>query len=494
MNHEPPESLDPHDWEAFKRIGHQMIDDMFDLMKNSRDRTAWQSVPDSIHQALDQPIPYSGSPIQDVYQDFRDNVLPYPTGNHHPRFFGWVMGNGTATGAMADFLISAMNCHVAGYDQAATIVENKVLQWLAQLVGFPVSASGLLVSGGTMANINALQVARNEMAGFDVRNEGIQGNHHPRLAVYGSSETHSWVLKACELMGLGRNAFRSVRVDANYQIDLQQCRQMILQDQDAGMKAFCLIGNAGTVNTAAIDDLVALRQIANEFGVWFHVDGAFGSMAAWSQEFRHLVAAQAEADSLAFDLHKWGYMPYEVACVLVKNPNAHTETFAYSPAYLASSKRGISVDNTRFADRGIQLSRSFRALKVWMSLKEQGVDRIGRVIQQNIKQAQLLERIVNNSNQLQLLAPVSLNIVCFRYFKENLEVTRLNEINQEILLRIQESGFAVPSQTFLAGNFAIRICITNHRSIDEDFHQLAEMVIRLGDELLSNLATPSARF
>lgn len=481
------ETLDPENWDEIRKIGHQMIDDMMDHMQTVRERPVWQPVPNEVRQALAEPVPFEGSPLNDVYTSFQQNILPYPTGNAHPRFFGWVMGNGTATGALADFLASAMNCQVAGFDQAAALIENRVLDWLTELMGYPSDASGLLVSGGTMANINGVLVARNEMAGFDVRAQGIQDSDSPRLTIYGSSETHGWIINACEVMGLGREAFRQVPVNSEFQIDVAACQKMIEEDLKQGFKPICIIGNVGTVNTGAIDDLQAIRDVADQFGIWFHVDGAFGSMVAWSAKSKHRVEAQSCSDSIAFDLHKWGYMPYEAACVLVRKPASHNSTFAYTPSYLTSSTRGISVDATRFADRGLQLSRSFRALKIWMSMKTQGVDKIGRIIDQNIQQACYLKELVEENERLELLAPVSLNIICFRYVSNELNESQLDEVNQEILLRIQESGLAVPSQTVIDGKFAIRVCITNHRSRRDDFVQLADAVVRHGDTITAPL-------
>ena len=478
-------SLDPDDWNAVKAVGHRMIDDMLDYQQQARARGAWRSVPDAVKKKLDESVPRQGAALDAVYDTFLENILPYPTGNTHPRFWGWVMGTGTTTGTLAELLTAAMNAHVAGYDQSAALVERQVLGWLKTLMGFPAGASGVLVSGGTAANLNGLLAARQAMAGFDVREEGLYGG--PPLTVYGSSETHSWVTKACETMGLGRRAFRKVPVDADYRIDVEACRAMMLDDRAKGMRPFALVGNAGTVNTGAVDDLAALRALADEMGVWFHVDGAFGALVAWT-ESRALVKGQELADSLAFDLHKWGYIPYEVGVILTRDGQAQLSAFqppgsGASPAYLLSASSGASADTTYFADRGLQLSRSFRALKVWMSFKEQGTDRIAGAIQENIDQARYLGALVAGNEELQLLAPVLMNTVCFRYRRAGLDEAALDALNREILVQLQLRGIAVPSQTVLNGLFAIRVCITNHRSTRADFEALAEAVVALGREL-----------
>ena len=478
-------SLDPEDWDQARTLGRAMVDDMMTWLETVRERPVWRSVPADTLERLAEPVPRAGQPLEEVYETFKRDVLAYPTGNIHPRFWGWVMGNGTTTGMLADMLAAGMNPHLAGYDQSAAVIERQVVDWMKDLMGFPAEASGLLVSGGTAANLNGLTAARVAKAGFDVREEGLHAG--PPLTVYASSETHSWILKACETMGMGRRAFRAAPVDADYRIDLAACREMIEADIAAGKRPFAIIGNAGTVNTGAVDDLRALRALADEFGLWLHIDGAFGALAAWSDRDRNLVAGQELADSLAFDLHKWGYLPYEVGVVLTRDPGAQLAAYrpasAGGPAYLRSSQGGISVDTTYFADRGSQLSRGFRALKVWMSMKELGADRLGAAIQTNIDQARRLGDLVDAHPDLERLAPVSMNIVCFRYAPASLTGRDLNRLNQEILIALQERGIAVPSQTVLNGHFALRVCITNHRSRDEDFDLLVEAVVKIGAEL-----------
>lgn len=477
-------NLDPLDWDADRAVAHRMVDDMFDFLRTVRDRPIWKPVPDDVRASLNEAIPREGTSLDEVYDEFRSRVLPYPTGNIHPRFFGWVMGNGTVTGMMAEMLMAGMNAHGAGFDQSAMIVESQVIEWLAELVGFPADSSGLLVSGGTMANLNAFAVARNEMAGFALRDDGLLAEGAPRFTCYGGSETHSWIYKACELMGMGRQAFRSVPVDGEYRVDVAAMRARIEADIAAGERPFCVIGTVGTVNTAAIDDVAALRALADEFDCWLHIDGAFGSLAAWSEDHRNLVAAQSTADSIAFDLHKWGYMPYEIGCVLTRRGDAQENTYGTTASYLTPSLRGPAVRNTHFADRGIQLSRSFRALKAWMSMKQQGTDRIGAVIGQNIEQARYLSEKVDAHPELERLAPTSLNIVCYRFIADGLDGSALDSLNQEVLVRIQESGFAIPSQTVLQGRFAIRVNITNHRTILADLDQLLDETLRHGHDYL----------
>ena len=483
----PQETLDPEDWEKTRALGRQMVDDMIEYIKTVRERPAWRTVPPESRAAISGETPRQGSALEDVYATFRDHILPYPTGNLHPGFMGWVMGNGTVTAMLADMLASGMNPHLAGYDQSASLVEKQVIAWLADLVEFPQDASGLLVSGGTMANINGLTAARIKKAGFDLREDGLQAPGAPRLRVYGGQETHSWIYKACELMGMGRSAFRAIAVNEAYQIDVDACRRQIEADIAAGDRPFCIIGTVGTVNTGAVDDIAGLRALADEFDLWLHIDGAFGSLAAWNDETKPIVAAQSSADSIAFDLHKWAYLPYDVGCVLTRDAAAQEQAFGTKASYLAPMQRGLAVDNTYFADRGVQLSRSFRALKVWMSLKEQGSEKIGRIIKRNVAQARYLAEIVEAAPDLEVLAPVALNIACFRFHRDGLDETRLNAVNMEILLRIQESGVAAPSQTILGGKFAIRACITNFRTRNDDLDHLVNETRRHGTEILAEM-------
>jgi glutamate/tyrosine decarboxylase-like PLP-dependent enzyme len=306
------------------------------------------------------------------------------------------------------------------------------------------------------------------------------------MALYASDEVHSSVHKAVELLGLGRNALRLIPVNNLFQIDLQALKAAIAQDRQDGHLPFCIVGTAGTTNTGAIDDLNALADICQQENLWFHIDGAFGAWAALVPSARHLVAGMELADSLALDLHKWMYMPYEIGCILVQREDDHRKTFSLTPAYLAhgEGKRGLTgIDLPWFSDYGFQLSRGFRALKAWMSLKEHGARKYGLLIQQNIDQARYLAELIDAAPELELAAPITLNAVCFRYTSAGLDNAALDELNKQIEIELQERGIAVPSVTTIRGKRVLHVVITNHRSRREDFDVLVREVIRIGKEL-----------
>jgi len=472
-------SLDPAseaEWAELRALGHRMLDEMFDHINGIGELPTWRKPPASTKAEFAAAgVPRLGGSAEAVYEEFVRDVLPYGIGNAHPRFWGWVMGGGTPVGMLAEMLAAGMNPNVGGFDDSATMVEEQVLRWLAELMGMPPGTSGLLTSGGSMANLLGLAVGRYARSGFDVREKGMQGG--PMLRVYCSTETHSWLKKAVELMGMGRASLCTVGVDDGFRMRMDELADAVAGDRARGYLPLCVVGSAGTVNTGATDDLSAIADVCGAEGMWFHVDGAFGALAYLSERLRPALSGMERADSLAFDLHKWGYVPYDVGCVLVRGAELHRTAFATDASYLTSLERGPVAGGIRFAERTPELSRAFRALKVWMSLKTLGVDALTEQIEKNVEQAAYLARLVEASPVLELAADVPLNLVCFRYRGAS------DAENKEILMRVQESGIAVPSGTVVGGRFALRVANTNHRSRREDFELLVETVERTGREV-----------
>ncbi len=477
-----PESLDPADWNALRALAHRALDDSFDYLQTVRDRPVWQPVPDAVVTRLKESAPRQPLGAEAAYQDFRDLVLPYPVGNIHPRFWAWFMGNGTPFAAVADFLAAIVNPNLGGGNHVANHVEAQVVQWCREIVGFPAESSGLLVSGGSMANFVGLTVARNSLDGLDIRHAGVRGLPQPLLA-YASVEVHSCVQKSIEALGLGAQALRKVPVNAAYEIDVAALARMIAEDRAAGARPFCVIGNAATINTGATDDLAALADLCERERLWFHVDGAIGALLALAPRHRHLVRGMERADSVTLDLHKWLHMPFEAACAIVRDRKAHRDAFALTPEYLEKTTRGLASGSLWFSEYGLQLSRGFKALKIWMSVKEHGLDRFGRLIDRNIDQARELEQLVRSTEDFEMLAPVATNTVCFRWNPGGWSDERLNEFNAELLIRLHESGVAAPSYTTLQGRYCLRAAIVNHRTRSEDFPVMMRELVRIAREL-----------
>lgn len=460
-------TLDPKDWPQFRASAHAMLDASIDKLEAAKEGRVWTPLPDEQISIIESDLPLDGTSPQEM-QSLLEGFLPYGVGNTHPRFFGWVHGAGAPSGIMSEIAAGGMNINAGGRNHIAPVVEREVIRWSAEIMGMPAGTSGLIVSGTSIATIIALKVAR-DMA--------RKNKDHGTLIGYTSAQSHSCIERAFDLLGLGTENLRKIPCNGAFEIDLTALDSEVKEDRDAGLTPFLIIGTAGAVNMGAVDDLDGMADLAAREKIWFHIDGAFGAAAILSKKIQPRLTGLARADSLAFDFHKWLQVNYDTGCVLIKNEDAHRGSFSDRPAYLRSAERGLAGGAFWAVDYGPELSRGFRALKVWAHLKEHGVKALAAVIDRNIEQAQHLKQLIDAAPVLEMLAPVPLNICCFRYVPSDSDSDKLNE---EVVLQLQEQGIAVPSTTIIDGKLAIRANLTNHRTRTEDLEILVENVVRIG--------------
>ena len=467
--------LDPVDWASDRAQAHRMLDDMLDHLQGLRDGPVWRPMDDQARGAFRSGLPWAGQGIAATHDDFMRQVLPYAVGNSHPRFMGWVHGGGNLAGMLAEMLAAGLNANLGGRDHAPIEVERQVARWMAELFGFPAGASGLFVTGTSMANLIAVLAARAATLGADCRVDGV-GEAGAGLTAYASEAAHGCIAKALDITGLGSGALRKIATLPDGGIDPHALAEAVAADRAAGLDPFLIVGTAGTVDTGAVDDLTALADIAARERLWLHVDGAFGALAALAPELKPLLAGIERADSIAFDFHKWGQAPYDAGFVLVRDAKRHKAAFASAAPYLERRPRGLAAGEPWPCDFGPDLSRGFRALKVWFAFKAYGASAMGEAIAATCRAARTLGARIDAERDLERLAPVTLNIVCFR-FKGS------DALNAEIVVRLQEAGLFAPSTTTLGGRLCIRAALVNHRTTVEDALALADEVLRLGSAL-----------
>jgi glutamate/tyrosine decarboxylase-like PLP-dependent enzyme len=410
-----------------------------------------------------------------VHNRFLNDILPYATGNTHPGFMGWVHGGGTPVGILAEMLAASLNANLGGRDHIPIEVERQIVLWMRTIFGFPESATGLFVTGASMANLIGVLIARDVALGFDVRSAGVAASSR-RLTAYASADVHTCIARAMDYSGIGSDALRLIPARPGLGMNLAALEKAIQADRRAGFTPFLLVGTAGTVDTGAIDDLTALADLSRREHLWFHVDGACGALAVLAPDLAPRLDGIERADSLAFDFHKWGQVPYDAGFILVRDGLLHRKAFATSAAYLRREERGLAGGSIWPCDLGPDLSRGFRALKAWFTLQVYGVDALGRVISRTCELARYLERRVKETPELELAAPVQLNIVCFRYRAGD----DTHRVNARIVADLHEAGDVAPSTTVIDGRLAIRAAIVNHRTSQAEIDTLVEKTIAAG--------------
>ncbi len=471
--------LDPDDWSGLRALGHRMLDDMIDRLESQQGGTklpVWRPMAPEDRAALREPLPRGPTDPQALYARFQDRIVPFALGNTHPRFMGWVHGGGTGIGMLAELLAAGLNANLGGRDHAAIEIERSVIGWAAEMVGMPETSSGLLVTGSSMANMIAVLTARRAAAGASVRAEGVGGRG---LVGYAGASAHGCLPRAFDMAGLGTDALRSIAVDGAWRMDVAALAEAVARDRAAGNTPFIVAATAGAVDTGAIDDLAAIADFCARERIWFHVDGAFAALACLSPAIRPRLAGIERADSLAFDFHKWAQVPYDAGCVVVRDGAMQAASFAQTLAYLSREDRGVAGNAPWPCDLGPDLSRGFRALKVWMTLATYGADRLGAMVEESCAVARHLAARVEREPTLALLAPASLNIVCFRV-AEGAE--DLDRFNAELVKDLHESGIAVPSMTTIGGKRAIRAAIVNHRTTEADVDMMIDGLLALAQQ------------
>ncbi len=505
-------ALDPDDWEAFRASCHRVVDEMVDRFRSEGRGPVWRQAPPEVEARLRAaPLPTEPAGLDEVLGTVRRDLLPYTLGNTHPRFFGWVQGGGSPAGALAEFMAGAMNANTGGRNHAPIRIEEQVVAWMRELFGFPEGATGLVVSGTSMATIVGLSVARHRATGGRDRAQGV-GPGAGRLVGYATEDAHLSIRDAFSLLGLGADALRIVPMRPDGSMDPEALHRQAVADRAAGLNPFVVMATSGSVTCGALDDLERIREVADETGLWMHVDAAFGAALRLSPELAHRLDGIERADSLAFDFHKWFHVPYDAGCVLVRDGELHRSAFGGRAEYLASLDEGPAGGDLWPCELGPELSRGFRAFKVWFTLRHFGLRAIGEAVELNCVQAARLAERVRTEAELELIAPADLNIVAFRYRPDRArsgsfaadpnelpladlhpdwEVPEaapadeaLNALNLEILLELHREGIAVPSPIARDGRFGLRVCLCNHRTRDEDLDLLVESVLAIGRRLV----------
>ena len=485
---------------TFRALGHRLVDRLAEFLESvPRRPVTYDELPSAIRDALDLsgPLPEHGVDAEALLEAAVQQVFDHSLVNAHPRFFRYVTAPPAPIGILGDFIASAVNPNVGAWilSPAATEIESQTVRWIAELIGYPVSCGGLLVSGGNMANFTCLLAARATKADWNVREQGVDQRPGRRLRVYASTETHTWLQKATDLAGLGTSSIRWIPTDADLRTEVASLRRQIELDLAAGDVPFLVVGTAGTVSSGSVDPLIEIAAVCREYNLWFHVDGAYGGFAAAVPEAPDDLRAMREADSVAVDPHKWLYAPLEAGCALVREPEKLRTAFSYRPPYYHFAESA-----TNYVDYGPQNSRGFRALKVWLALRQAGAVGYRRMISDDIGLSRALATAIDQHPELQL-ATQNLSITTFRYVPVDLKSrlgdqqieNHLDRLNEQLVEHIQRQGEAFVSNAVIHGRYLLRACIVNFHTDIPDIEALPEIVVRLGRTLDKSLRPPALR-
>ena len=462
----------------FRAAAHQAVDLMADWLEAMPARPVYQPVPGAHRSALmDQPLPTSGLPLTDLIDRFATDLLPYPMGNGHPRFFGWVNSPPDPAGIIAEFLAAAFDPSCAGGDHAAIYLERAVTAWLADLVNFPLADGlGLLTSGGSMASLTAIATARHHAAladGWNDRIDGLQADRSP-LVMYLSAEGHTTMVKAAELLGIGSAQVRKVPIDAGFRMIPGDLAAMIAADRADGFRPFLVAASAGTVASGAIDPFDDIADICTAEGLWFHIDGAYGAVGVLDERVAPAFSGMERADSVALDPHKWLSVPVECGCILIRDAKIMRDTFSLVPTYLRTEENLGIGGLPWFSEYGFQQTRGFRALKVWMTIAANGREGLVSTICRHNDLARFLATIVAADSTLELLTEPTLSIVCFRVRPTSGEDG--DTLNKTIMERLQVGGEVFVTQAVLAGSFWLRANVLHYATTEADLQSLVNAV------------------
>ena len=434
--------------------------------------------------AIDAELSAEGVPLEKLIAECR-TIMDLSRHNGHPRFFGYVASPSTPIGAYGDLIASALNANITCWRSGAagTEIERMVVRWLGSLIGYDDDTKGLFTSGGSMANMIALLIASRRKSGGDAARAGLW-NSGPPMTIYASEEVHMSIPKAADILGFGRDHVRLVPCDDRQRMRVDLLRDRIASDLRENLRPFCVVGSAGTVNTGVVDPLNDIAEVATEFDLWFHVDGAYGAPGVLDTSKKHLFAGLERADSVSLDPHKWLYVPVDVGCLLFRDAAAAMGAFSTEDADYIKTHGYSDEEAFAFWDYGVELSRRFRALKVWLTLQYYGSRRIAEAVSEDIALAAYFGEKLAEAEDFERLAPVELSICCFRYVpKQGMSDAELDRLNEVIMGRVQKGGRAYVSNATVNGRFALRACITNFRTTKADMDQTIEIIREAGRSL-----------